>query len=171
MDWDPVVQGSPVKKAETQPLAPGASMTMYLPHTVGKSLPDKVEVVAGIWADGETFGEAKWVKTMLDNRASLASAYEDAIGLLQKGLDEKWTRDQYLEALNSRPRLTGPMSAISSNLRGNRNFDGKPELLRRVLQNLQAYFEQRLDLIRKAKPAAAKAGSHRGRDGTVETVP
>jgi hypothetical protein len=73
--------------------------------------------------------------------------------MLQKGLDENWTRDQYLEVLNSRPRLTGPMSAISSNLRGNRNFDGKPQLLRHIVQNLQAYFEQRLELLRKAKPA------------------
>jgi hypothetical protein len=153
MDWDAVVQGSPVRKAETQPLAAGASMTMYLPHTVGKSLPDKVEVVAGIWASGETFGEAEWVKMILDNRASLALAYEDALGLLQRGLDENWTADQYVEALNSRPRFTGPMSAISSNLRGNRNFDGEPQVLRRVVQNLQAYFQQRLDLIRKAKPA------------------
>jgi hypothetical protein len=107
LDWDSIVQDSPLKRAEDQPLEAGASVTMYLPHAIGESLPDKVEVVAAIRADGQTFGDAKWVKVILDNRASLALAYEDAIGILQKGLDENWTRDQYLEALDSKPRFYG----------------------------------------------------------------
>jgi hypothetical protein len=65
-------------------------MTMYMLHEGEKSLPDKVQVVAAIWADGETFGDAKWVRVILDHRASLALAYQDAIGTLQKGLDENW---------------------------------------------------------------------------------
>jgi hypothetical protein len=154
LDWDPIIQAGPVNRAEAaHPLDAGASMTMYLPHAIEKSLPDRVDVVAAIWADGETFGDAKWVKVLLDNRASLALAYEDAIGILQKGLDENWTRDQYLDALNNKPRSTAPISSIRSTLQGNRNLDGKPQLLRRTVQYLQVYFEQRLDLLRKAKPA------------------
>ena len=159
LDWDPIVQDLPLSRAEADhPLEAGTSKTMYLPHAVGESLPDTVEVVAAIWADGETFGDDKWVRVILNNRASLALAYENAIGMLQKGLDENWTRDQYLDAVN-KPRHTGPgevyggpVLAIRNTLR-NRIFDEKPLLLRHAVQNLQAHFEERLDLLSKAKPA------------------
>jgi hypothetical protein len=160
LDWDSIVQDSPLKRAEDQPLEAGASVTMYLPHAIGESLPDKVEVVAAIWADGQTFGDTKWVKVLLHYRASLARDYEDSISMLQRGLDENWTRDQYLDAVNNRAANSepsevygGPTLAIRNTLRGNRTLDGKPQLLRRTIQNLQASFEQKLDLLRKAKPA------------------
>jgi hypothetical protein len=154
LDWDTVVQDIPVNRAGTEhPIEAGASKTMFLSHAVGESLPDKVEVVAAIWADGESFGDPKWVNVILNGRASLTLAYDDAIGILQKGLDENWTRDQYLEAVNSKPGVTGPISAIRSTLRGNRIFDEKPQLLKHAVQNLKADFEQRLELLRKAKPA------------------
>lgn len=97
------------------PLEPGASLTLFLPHEVGGALPDRVEVVAGIWDDGETFGLAVWVKALIDNRASLRSAYEQAVSLLQRGLDENWPRGQYLAALNSKPNSL-PFYAIRSTL-------------------------------------------------------
>ena len=161
LDWDTVVQDIPLNAAEAEhPIEAGASKTMYLPHAVGESLPDKVEVVAAIWADGETFGDPKWVKVLLHYRASLARAYEDSISMLQKGLDGNWTRDQYLDATNNRAANSepsevygGPTLAIRNTLRGNSTLDGKPQLLRRTIQNLQASFEQKLDLLRKAKPA------------------
>ena len=48
IDWDAIVQGM-------KSLEPGGSISIPLPHVVGGPLPDKVEIVAGIWADGETF--------------------------------------------------------------------------------------------------------------------
>ena len=152
LDWAPLVQDLPINRVGAEhPLDAGTSKTMYLPHAVGESLPDKVEVVAAIWADGETFGDDKWLKVLLKNRASLASAYEGAIGILQKGMDENWTRIQFLEAVSSKP--TAATLAIRNTLGGNRIFDAKPQLLRHALQNLQAYFEQKLDLLRKSRPA------------------
>ena len=97
---------------------------MYLPHKVGGPLPDRVEVIAGIWEDGETFGEAVWVKTLLDHRASLTSAYEQAIFMLQKGLNENWTRGQYLACYGSN---------------------------KRVRKNLLQYFTENLSLLHKTK--------------------
>ena len=59
MDWDPLVQGrGDPGRSRSGPLEPGASLTMNLPHKVGGPLPDRVEVIAGIWEDGETFGQA-----------------------------------------------------------------------------------------------------------------
>jgi hypothetical protein len=154
LDWDPFLQDLPLNRVEAEPpLQAGTSKTMYLPHAIGESFPDKVEVVAATWADGETFGDPKWVKVLLDNRVLLAVAYADAISMLQKGLDENWTRDQYLNAVTSKPRFTGPISAIRNTLRANRIFDQKPQLLRHAVQNLQAFFQQKLDLLRKSKPA------------------
>ena len=57
MDWDPLAQGRG-DPGRPGPLEPGASLTMDLPHKVGGPLPDRVEVIAGIWEDGETFGQA-----------------------------------------------------------------------------------------------------------------
>src|ERR1700679_1662405 len=54
IDWDAIVQGMKF-------LEPAASISILLPHVVGGPLPDKVEVVAGIRADGETFGSAELV--------------------------------------------------------------------------------------------------------------
>jgi hypothetical protein len=80
------------------PIEPGGRITQHLSHAVGGPLPDKIEVVAGVWADGETFGQPDWVKVILKNREIQASAYEQATSMLQRGLDQNWTRDQYLQA-------------------------------------------------------------------------
>ena len=59
--WDALIQGQP-------PIEPGASISQYLPHVVGGPLPDKVEVIAVVWVDGETFGQPVWVNNILKNR-------------------------------------------------------------------------------------------------------
>ena len=53
MNWDPLVQGRGPKGEAQGPLVPGQSVTLFMPHKVGAPLPDKVEVIAGIWADGQ----------------------------------------------------------------------------------------------------------------------
>src|SRR5262249_5122718 len=82
ISWDPIIEAEDPRG--TRPLTPGAAVTMYLPHAVSGPLPDKAEIVAGVWADGATFGETQWVKQLLDSRALLASDYEQAIGLLHE---------------------------------------------------------------------------------------
>jgi len=152
MDWDPLVQGQGEPGRERPgPLEPGASLTMYLPHRVGVPLPDKAEVVAGIWDDGETFGQALWLKTLLDNRVTVTSAYEQAISLLQKGLDENWTRNQYLAALNSKPTSL-PIYSIRRTLEANPKLDQDIRSLQIAVQGLLAHFNQEVAPLRQANP-------------------
>lgn len=153
MEWDPATQGGGDERRKIpKPLEPGASMTLNLPYKVGDSFPDKVDVIAGVWADGETFGAADWVKAIQNNRASLDSAYEQAISFLQQGLDRGWTRSQYLEALTSKSNAL-PFYSIRSTLEASRNSDSDPRALKHAMQSLMAYFTQNLDLLRKARPA------------------
>jgi hypothetical protein len=165
IDWDPVAGIHNAVPDPQGPFEPGAAMEMYLPHVSPGALPDKVEVVAGIWADGETFGEADWVKELVDRRASLASTYEQAISLLQQGLDQNWTRDQYLAAVNNLLAPSGgrpsPYDLIRTAvaLIPNSLVDD-PEALQHAIQDLSAHFTQKLEQLRPAKPSAGDATSH-----------
>jgi hypothetical protein len=149
--WDAVLQ-------DELPIEPGGNISQYLSHVVGGPLPDKIEVVAGVWADGETFGNSDWVKVILENREMRATAYEQATILLQRGLDQNWTRDQYLQALSDRPN-SGPIYAIRSTLVANQQFAEKPKLLRHAMQMMLESFTQKYEQIRKAKPTASVATS------------
>jgi hypothetical protein len=150
-DWDALLQ-------DELPIEPGASISQYLSHVVGGPLPDKIEVVAGVWVDGETFGQPDWVKVILKNREMRASAYEQAPIMLQQGLDQNWTRDQYLQALSDKPN-SGPIHAIRSTLVANQQFAEKPKLLRHAMQMMLESFTQKYEQIRKAKPTASVATS------------
>jgi hypothetical protein len=141
--WDALVQGQP-------PIKPGASLTSYLGHLVGAPLPDKVELVAGIWEDGETFGKPVWVKAVLANRETLVSAYEQSITLLQQGLDQNWTGDQYLTALQSKANST-PVNSIRSTLQANAKPGHDPQAVPIAMRDLLAYFKRNLEVIRQAK--------------------
>jgi len=141
--WDSLLQN------ET-PIEPNASKSHFISHIIGAPLPEKVEVIAGVWADGEAFGQPALVKMILTNRETEASANERATTLLQKGLDQNWTRKQYLEALNSMP-ASGPIIGLRSTLLANQNAD-KYEVLRRLIQNMLDTFVGKSVRIRSAKP-------------------
>jgi hypothetical protein len=132
-------------------------------HLSSGPLPDKVEVFAGIWADGETFGEADWVKELVDRRTSLASTYEQGISLLQQGLEHSWTRDQYLAAVNNLPVTSSggpsPYALIRTAVALGPNSHVDPEALQHAIQDLSAHFTQRLDQLRPARPSAGDATS------------
>lgn len=144
IDWDAIV-------LERKSLEPGGRISIPLPHVAGGPLPDKVEIVAGIWADGETFGGAELVRAILVNRGMRESDYDQASAFLQQGLDANWTRDQYLAALRDKPS-SGAFQIIKSNLERNDDLIDRPELLRRIVQRLIGIFEQDRDLLRQAKP-------------------
>ncbi len=140
--WDALLQGEP-------PIQPGASISQYLPHVVGSPLPDKVEVIAGVWADGGTFGQPVWVNIILKTRAKRASEYEDAAAILQQGLDQNWTSDR-LQALTgwTGPRFIHPDRAQMS----------KPARTAHVrMRFLLQSFRQQSDQLRKAKPTISPA--------------
>jgi hypothetical protein len=159
--WDAVLQ-------DVQPIEPGGSISQYLSHVVGNPLPDKVDVVAGVWADGETFGDSIWVKNILETREMRASAYELAATVLQQGLDQNWTRNQYVQAISDKPN-SGPIIAIRSTLQANQQFAEEPQLLRGAIQVLLESFRQKSAQIRKAKPntSAATPGKSRYRTSSI----
>lgn len=101
--WDSVLSGE-------SPIQSGAHLTQNLVHIVGSPLPDHIEVLAGIWVDGETFGQPEKVQAILDSRNKMALDYESAAKLLQRGLDEYWNCNN-----TSRPlivcRLPPPLTA------------------------------------------------------------
>jgi hypothetical protein len=136
-----------------RPLEPGTGLTENLPRVVGAPLPDKVEVIAGIWSDGVPFGKSDWVKIIIADRATQLSEYEQEAYFLQRGLEQNWTREQYLEALS---RMPNPETfyGIKSTLEANQKLDGNPELLQRVIHTVLASLTQRIELIRQVKSPA-----------------
>lgn len=160
MNWDPLVQRRGPRGEEQGPLEPRQSVTLFMPHTVGGPLPDKVEVIAGIWADGQTFGEEKWVKTLVSSRASFVSAYEQAIALLEEGIENNWTRQQYLVALDGKPESL-PFYSMRRTFQANKSLDQHPQNAKTIAKSLLQHFQQDLQLLRPQKavePAACTPG-------------
>jgi hypothetical protein len=105
----------------------------------------------------ETFGQAVWVKTLLDKRASMVAAYERAIALLQEGIERDWTREQFLAALDGRQNSM-PIYAIRSTLLANQGLDKSPGHIKHVAQVLIAHFQKSFGLLRPQKPPEEVGG-------------
>jgi hypothetical protein len=147
--WDALIQGQP-------PIEPGASISQYLSHVVGGPLPDKVEVIAVVWVDGETFGQPVWLNIILKNRAMRASEYEDAAAILQQGLDQNWSSKQYLQAFSDKPD-SGPVYTVRTALAVNQQTNHTPQVFTHTMQFLLQSFRQQSDQLRKAKPILSPA--------------
>jgi hypothetical protein len=106
--WDALVQGN-------TPIEPGQTVLRPLTPIIKNALPNKVEVIAGIWADGESFGPPKWTSNIFNNRALRASEAEDAAAILQRGLDQNWNRNQYQQAFSEKPD-SGPVYTVRTAL-------------------------------------------------------
>jgi hypothetical protein len=143
--WDAILQNLP-------PIEPDASISQYLSHAVGGPLPDKVEVIAGLWADGETFGQTEFINHLLRVRATRVAEYEKAAKILRQGLDENWTTDQYLKAFGEKPD-SAPAFKVRSTLSASPQSAQKPKLLRHVVQMLSESFVEKANQLRNAKPA------------------
>ena len=85
------------------PIEPGASISRPLFEFAFSPPPDRIKVIAAVWTDGETFGAPASVNLILNTRAARAAEYEDAAGILQQGLNQNWTRDQYEQAFRDKP--------------------------------------------------------------------
>jgi len=145
--WDAVV-------FDQSPIVPGATISQYLVHAAGSPRPDHVEVIAGIWDDGETFGQAEWVSNILKGRTLLASQYEQAASLLQQGLDQNWTRDEFLKAVSDKPS-SGPMYEIRSTLATSLRSSERPLLMWGAMKRMLERFTQKAEHLRQAKPTAS----------------
>jgi hypothetical protein len=155
MSWDPLWQGSDGSQPLSPgPLLPGTSMTMYLPHGVDAPPTDQVEILAGIWADGETFGDLSKLKVVVNHRVPLASSYEQTIAIVQRGLDENWNRTQYLQALRVAPNSPA-LRFVMIAFRPYKIPDADTTSLKPAMQSVLEALKHNLDMLRPAKPSPA----------------
>lgn len=104
MVWDSLLGESQWPGGEPhEPIPPSQSETLNLADLKGLPLPDKIDVLAGVWSDGESFGDKSGLNEIYGFRASELAAYELGISVLQQALDKNWTADQLLTALNDKP--------------------------------------------------------------------
>jgi hypothetical protein len=142
--WDTLVQGN-------APIEPGQTVLRPLTPMMGNALPDKVEVIAGVWVDGESFGPPKWASSIFNNRALIASQNEDAVTILQRGLGQNWNRDQYRQAFSDQPD-TGPVYIVRTALTATQQTGQTPQEFSHTMQFLLQTFKQQADKLRKSIP-------------------
>jgi hypothetical protein len=148
------------------PLAKDGTISQSLAHVVGQPFSDKIETTAAVWADGGTFGDPEKLKRIFLNRITDLQSYERAISLVQKGLQENWTRDQYVAAWdqeNKKAPLTGAAAGMMEvNLWRNSGLDS-PSNLRRIMQHFREMFIPYRDVLRQSKPDLNAVGNSNGR--------
>ena len=142
--WDSILEGHP-------PLEAGASVSQYFSN-YGLSLQtDKIEVIAAVWTDGETFGAPAAVNLILNHRQERAAEYEDAAGILQQGLSQNWTRDQYEQAFRDKPD-NGPVYIVRTALSATLVTAPTPHAFTQTMQSVLTNFQQMSKQLRKVKP-------------------
>ncbi|MGB6429002.1 MAG: hypothetical protein WBF06_00340 [Candidatus Acidiferrales bacterium] len=146
--WDALMQGN---TPNNTPIEPGQTVLRPLSPMMGNALPDKVEVVAGVWADGESFGPPKWASNIFNNRALIASQNEDAAAILQRGLDQNWNRNQYQQAFSGEPD-SGPVYIVRTALTATQQTGQTPQEFTHTMQFLLQSFKQQADKLRKSIP-------------------
>jgi hypothetical protein len=142
--WDTLLESHP-------PIEPGASISRPLSEFAFSPLPDQIKVIAAVWIDGETWGAPASVNIILNNRARLAAEYEDAAGILQQGLSQNWTRDQYQQAFRYKPD-TGAVYTVRTALSATLQTAQTPEAFTHTMQFLLTNFQQLSNQLRKVKP-------------------
>lgn len=96
------------------------------------------------------------MNNILKVRAKRASEYEDAAAMLQKGLDQKWTSDQYLQAFSDKPD-SGPVYTVRTALAANQQAAHTPQVFTHTMQFLLQTFREQSDQLRKTKPTMGSA--------------
>ncbi len=142
--WDTLLDGQP-------PIEPGASISRPLFEFAFSPQPDQIKVVAAVWTDGETWGAPASVNLVLNNRIRLAAEYEDAAGILQQGLNQNWTRDQYQQAFRDKPD-NGAVYTVRTALTATLQTAQTPEAFTRTMQFLLTNFQRYSKQLRQVKP-------------------
>ena len=140
--WDSILEGH-------RPIEPGAGLSRPVYELAFSPLPDRIKVIAAVWTDGETFGAPASVNLILNNRALHASQYEDAAAILQRGLNQNWTRDQYEQAFRDKPD-NGPVYTVRTALSA--TAAQSPQIFTGTMQNLLSNFLELSKELRKVKP-------------------
>lgn len=142
--WDSILEGHP-------PIAPGAGLSRSLYELAFSPTPDRIKVIAAIFTDGDTFGPPALINYILKIRGDRAAEYEDAARILQQGLSNNWTRDQYEQAFRDKPdsgAVYTVRTALSSTLQTAKMHDE----FTRVMQILLKNFQQLSKKLREVKP-------------------
>lgn len=142
--WDELIQSGPV-------IEPGTTILRPFFLFPGGPVPDKVEIIAGIWDDGRTFGEPELTNNIVKKRVAIAADYEQGAETLQKGLDQKWTRERYQQEFSGKPD-SGVVYTVRTALSATAQTAPKPEEFNRVMQTLVQSFRQNADHFRRGKP-------------------
>jgi hypothetical protein len=151
MVWDSLLGESQWPNGEPHlPIRPNESETLNLSHVNGLPLPDKIDVLAGIWSDGETFGDKTVLNEIYGSRDSELAAYELGISVLREALDKDWTADQLLAALNDKPS-NFVVSAIRAAFGSAIAPKESPGSVKLKMHLFIADFTQKADLLRSAK--------------------
>jgi hypothetical protein len=142
--WDTLLDSQP-------PIEPGTSISRPLWEFAFSPQPDQIKVIAAVWTDGETWGAPASVNLVLNNRTRLAAEYEDAAAILQQGLSQNWTRDQYQQAFRDKPD-TGAVYTVRTALSATLQTAQTPQAFTHVMQFLLTNFQQLSKELRKVKP-------------------
>lgn len=149
--WDELLQGGAV-------IEPGVTVVRPSFLFAGGPIPDKVEIVGGVWLDGGTFGEPELSNNVLKTRAARAAEYEQTGALVQQGLDQHWSREQYQQAFRDKPD-TGPVYTVRTALSATQQTAPTQQEFSRVMQILVQSFKEYAERLRKGKPAPQPAAS------------
>jgi hypothetical protein len=144
--WDSVL-------LEQSPLSSGAHISRPLPHPAGGPFPDHMEIVGGIWANGDAFGQAGSVQLILADRKSGAALFDNAASFLQHGLDENWTYAQFVQAVQTMPDSPAVLAMRSTLSPINQRNAEYPEYLRNLINYMIDRFTGQSIRIRRAKPS------------------
>jgi hypothetical protein len=144
LGWDALMANKP-------PVAPGAAISQYLAHRQGGPLPDLVEITAAIWSDGETFGPHDRLERIVNHRSQELLEFDRVDAILQRGLDENWTRGQFLQAMGDKPGGIAALT-VSSTLKAAPQFDSDPKHMALAVREMLSHLTQRAELLRTAKP-------------------
>jgi len=146
MLWDAFQQNK-------SPVAKNATVELPLGHAPGVPFLGKIKVAAAVWADGATFGSPDELRHIFANRAFRARALDRIISLLQTGLQQQWTRDKYLAALEQEPKFVASQAlGLSSTLKANENLDSDPRTRQKLIEEMLQRFAEERDALRRSKP-------------------
>jgi hypothetical protein len=142
--WDMLLLSS-------HPIEPGAGYSQPIWEFAFSPPPDRIKVIAAVWTDGETYGAPASVNLILNHRVARAAEYEDAAGILQQGLNQNWTREQYEQAFRDKPD-TGAVYTVRTTLSATLQTARTPQEFIKFMQSLLTYFQQLSNQLRKVKP-------------------
>ena len=142
--WDSILEGH-------RPLDPGTGLSRPVWELAFNPAPDRIRVIAAVWTDGETFGPPASINSILNNRAVRAAEYEDAAGILQQGLNQNWSRDQYEQAFRNKPD-NGAVYTVRTALSTTLQTARTPEEFNHTMQFLLTNFRQLSKQLRQVKP-------------------